>query len=137
LISTIVPQKLSLLSTRLFLKSQRPRLQSPGNFKLTAGPFFRIIFNLAVTRPGVFQPQYKDVEMNVVEELEVLIELAQQHGYRVRYDYFGGTGGGFCQVNGAKWLFIDLALSPAEQVDHLRQELAAEPTIEPLRKQAA
>jgi hypothetical protein len=72
--------------------------------------------------------------LNAVEQLEALIELAQRHGYRVRYDYFGGTGGGFCQVNGSKWLFIDLALSPHEQVEFLRQEFAAEPTMQLARR---
>lgn len=62
--------------------------------------------------------------MNAVEHLDAMIDVAQQHGYRVRYDYFGGTGGGFCQFNGAKWLFIDLALNPLEQVEHLQQEMA-------------
>jgi hypothetical protein len=68
--------------------------------------------------------------MNAVEQLDALIELAQSYGYRVRYEYFGGTGGGFCQFNGGKWLFIDLALSPHEQVEALQQELASHPALQ-------
>lgn len=68
--------------------------------------------------------------MNAVEQLDELIELAQGYGYRVRYEYFGGTGGGFCQFNGAKWLFIDLALSPHEQLESLQQELANHPALQ-------
>lgn len=62
--------------------------------------------------------------MSVVEQMEKLIALAQQLGYQVRYDYFGGTGGGFCQVNGKKWLFIDLALNGVEQLEHLEKSLS-------------
>lgn len=62
--------------------------------------------------------------MSVLEQTEKLIELAQQLGYQIRYDYFGGTGGGFCQVNGKKWLFIDLALNGVEQLEHLEKSLS-------------
>jgi hypothetical protein len=73
--------------------------------------------------------------MSVLEQLDLLIETSRQLGYRVRYDYFGGTGGGFCQFNGGKWLFIDLALSAHEQVEHLHRELAGEPgLIDPVEK---
>lgn len=67
--------------------------------------------------------------MNVVEQTDKLIELAQAMGYQVRYDYFGGTGGGFCQVNGKKWLFIDLALNGVEQLEYLQKGLSEHPEI--------
>jgi hypothetical protein len=73
---------------------------------------------------------YKGICMNTIERIDQLTELAQQLGYRVRYDYFGGTGGGICQLSGAKHLFIDLALTSAEQLVLLRQSLAREPLLQ-------
>lgn len=67
--------------------------------------------------------------MNTIEQMEQLLESARQNGYRIRYDYFGGTGGGACFVGGAKWLFIDLALSSIEQLEQLQTALADEPLI--------
>jgi hypothetical protein len=67
--------------------------------------------------------------MIALEQLDQLIEITRRQGYRIRYEYFGGTGGGFCQFNGAKWLFIDLALNTHEQLEHLQLQLANEPSI--------
>lgn len=55
--------------------------------------------------------------MNHVHHLDEWLSIAQRLGYQIRYDYFGGTGGGVCQFNGKKWLFIDLALSPQDQLE--------------------
>jgi hypothetical protein len=65
--------------------------------------------------------------MNTIHELEQLIHTAEQSGYRIRYDYFGGTGGGSCTVGNQKWIFIDLALTSAEQLTQLKQTLASDP----------
>ena len=66
--------------------------------------------------------------MHTVQLLERAIDRLRQLGYGVRQEYLGGTGGGSCEVKGQKWLFLDLALSPDEQlevvVNVLRQELA-------------
>ncbi len=67
--------------------------------------------------------------MSTVERIEQLVGIAQQLGYRVRYDYFGGTGGGACQVAGGKWLFIDLALTSGEQLEMLQKLLSHEPLL--------
>ena len=67
--------------------------------------------------------------MSTIEQLDQLIEIAQQLGYRVRYDYFGGTGGGVCEFSGNKWLFLDLALTSAEQLEQLMSALANEPLL--------
>ena len=67
--------------------------------------------------------------MNAVEEFEHLIQIAQGAGYRVRYDYFGGTGGGVCQFGGTQWLFVDLGLSVTERLDKLKSQLAADPLL--------
>lgn len=66
--------------------------------------------------------------MGIVTETEQLIEKAQKSGYRIRYEYFGGTGGGKCEVNGRKWIFLDLAQNGIEQLEVLRAALANEST---------
>ena len=68
--------------------------------------------------------------MNAVEEFERLINIAQESGYRVRYDYFGGTGGGICRFGGTQWLFVDLALSVTERLENLKSQLLADPSVE-------
>ena len=59
-----------------------------------------------------------------------MIELAQSAGYKIRYDYFGGTGGGLCQFGGSQWLFIDLALSVTERLEHIRAQLGDDPLVD-------
>ena len=61
--------------------------------------------------------------MNTVEQFDELVARAMKAGYRVRYDYFGGTGGGVCQFGGARWLFVDLALSVVDRLDQLKTAL--------------
>ena len=68
--------------------------------------------------------------MSTIERIDQLIEIAQQLGYRIRHDYFGGTGGGKCEFGGQKWLFIDLALTSVEQLDQLQAALADEPLLQ-------
>ena len=73
--------------------------------------------------------------MSIITQLEQSIESARQQGCDVRFDWFGGTGGGICQVNGKKVLFIDLALSPVEQLERVR--LALDSDTSTGRKNAA
>src|SRR5262245_13211882 len=49
--------------------------------------------------------------MRTVELLEQAISTSQELGYRIRYEWLGGSGGGACEFAGRKWLFVDLALS--------------------------
>ena len=49
--------------------------------------------------------------MSTIQKIDRLTTIAEQLGYQVRYDYFGGTGGGTCEFGGKKILFMDLALS--------------------------
>ena len=56
------------------------------------------------------------MNVNTVEELKHKLELIRNLGYTVRYDWFGGTGGGACQIENQKYLFLDLALGA---IDHL------------------
>ena len=73
--------------------------------------------------------------MSIITQLEQSIESARHPGYDIRFDWFGGTGGGICQVNGKKVLFIDLALSPVEQLERVRLALGSDPSTG--RKNAA
>lgn len=63
--------------------------------------------------------------MTSLEMLEAALAAAQGRGYRVRHAWLECEGGG-CEINGQKWLFLDLALSPSEQLevvlDVLRRE---------------
>lgn len=68
--------------------------------------------------------------MSTIEQIEQWVHVAEQLGYRIRYDYFGGTGGGLCEVGGSKWLFLDLALTTGEQLEQLKTSLADEPFLE-------
>jgi len=67
--------------------------------------------------------------MNTIQKIDRLTAIAEKLGYQVRYDYFGGTGGGTCEFAGKKILFMDLALTSAEQLERLEETLAREPLL--------
>jgi hypothetical protein len=56
--------------------------------------------------------------MHTVELLEEALQAAQSLGFQVRQDWLGGSGGP-CEIKGQRWLFIDLSLSPLEQLDQV------------------
>ncbi len=64
--------------------------------------------------------------MSILDQLERAMETARRLGFRVRYEYLGGTAGCVCEVAGVRWLFIDLALSPEEQLCQVAQALSSE-----------
>jgi hypothetical protein len=67
--------------------------------------------------------------MNTVETLERKLGELRNLGYEIFYDWFGGTGGGACQMGNRKCLFLDLALSPIDhlgEVDALLQQTAGD-----------
>jgi len=70
--------------------------------------------------------------MHTLDRLERAIAAAEKLGYRVRQEWLGGDGGGDCEIRGQKWLFLDLAQNPADQLevvaDVLRREAAATAT---------
>ena len=78
--------------------------------------------------------------MHTVELLEQAVALAERAGYRVRQEWMGGAGGGSCEIKGRKWLFLDLALGPADQIDQVVEALRGDsvvlsmPMPEPLRE---
>ncbi len=67
--------------------------------------------------------------MHTVELLEEAIALAEQAGYQVRQEWLDGIGGGPCEVRGRKWIFLDLATGPTEQLDLVVQTLRREPGV--------
>ena len=55
--------------------------------------------------------------MHTIELLEECLAAAQRLGYQVRHEWLGGIGGGGCEFAGRRWLFVDLGLSAAEQLE--------------------
>ena len=70
--------------------------------------------------------------MHTVELLEEAIALAEKVGYQVRQEWLGGSGGGRCEGKGRKWLFLDLAVGPRDQLDVVIEALRLEPTVSAL-----
>ena len=55
--------------------------------------------------------------LHTVELVEQALALAQQCGFGVRQDWLAGGRSGGCELKGQKWIFLDLGLSPLEQLD--------------------
>ena len=66
--------------------------------------------------------------MHTVEALEAALALAKQVDYRIREEWLDGRGGGGCEIRGQKWIFLDLALGPEEQLDQVLDALRNDPT---------
>lgn len=62
--------------------------------------------------------------MHVAAQLEAALERARQQGFRLRSEWLGG-GGGACEIHGERWLFLDLALEPCEQLELVLAALSA------------
>jgi hypothetical protein len=67
--------------------------------------------------------------MHTVEMLEAALRLAGQMGYSVRHEWLGGSGGGICEFNGRKWVFVDLALTVPEQLEEVAEALRSDPLV--------
>jgi hypothetical protein len=65
--------------------------------------------------------------MHTVELLDQALDLAVRLGYSVRQEWFGGCGGGGCEIKGRKVLFLDLDLGPQEQLEQVVSALRHEP----------
>ena len=64
--------------------------------------------------------------MHTVELLEAAVKLATELGFQVRQEWLDG-GGGACELKGKRWLFIDLSLNTAEQLDQVLSALRGDP----------
>ena len=67
--------------------------------------------------------------MHTVELLELALKAAENLGYGIRHEWLGGSGGGACEFAGRKWIFVDLALNPVEQLEQVSAALRADPSI--------
>ncbi len=70
--------------------------------------------------------------MHTIDLLDEALRLAQSLGYATRQEWLGGSGGGGCEIRGRKWLFLDLALGPEEQLDRVLDTLRREPAARSL-----
>jgi hypothetical protein len=61
--------------------------------------------------------------MHAVERLDAALALARQLGYKVRHEFLAGQPGGGCEIHGQRWLFVDLSLSPREQLEQVVETL--------------
>jgi hypothetical protein len=65
--------------------------------------------------------------MYTVELYEGAVRLAESLGYQIRQEVLAGVGGGACEVAGRKCLFVDLTLSPPEQLDQILDAIKSDP----------
>jgi hypothetical protein len=66
---------------------------------------------------------WKSYAMGTIDEMEAALAVAIKLGYRIRYENLRGQGGGSCEIAGRRWLFVDLTLSPGEQLLQVRNAL--------------
>ena len=71
--------------------------------------------------------------MPIVEMLEQSIAVVQQLGYGIRYEWLDGRGGGTCEFSGQKWIFIDIAQSPEDQLEQVIELLRSERKLDQLQ----
>ncbi len=67
--------------------------------------------------------------MHTVELLDQALRTAEQLGYGIRQEWLGGAGGGACRFSGRKWIFVDLALNPVEQLDQVVRAIKDDPQL--------
>jgi hypothetical protein len=65
--------------------------------------------------------------MHTVELLEAAIAQIKALGYRVRIEPLAGGEGGFCVYQTRRWLFLDAAASPLEQLHAVLEVLRGDP----------
>ena len=65
--------------------------------------------------------------MHTVELLEQAIDLSKRLGFSIRQEWLAGEGGGGCEIQGRKVLFLDLSQGPADQLDTTIETLRHEP----------
>lgn len=63
--------------------------------------------------------------MHTVELLDEAVALAVECGFGMRQDWFGGAAAGACEIKGERWIFLDLALNPHEQLEQVLDALSA------------
>jgi hypothetical protein len=66
---------------------------------------------------------------HAVQLVEFASEVANRLGYRIRHDWLGEVAAGVCRIQGQKWIFLDLADGPADQLAVLSDALRADPRL--------
>ncbi len=64
--------------------------------------------------------------------LKEALRLLEACGYTIRLECLDGSPGGVCVVKGQKFFFVDVRLSPQEQLEVALKALAEEPKISEL-----
>lgn len=57
--------------------------------------------------------------MHTADRLEQAIRQARERGFGVRLEALCGTSGGLCEFGQKRWIFVDLSLTVAEQLDQV------------------
>jgi hypothetical protein len=65
--------------------------------------------------------------MHTVELLASAIAAIKGLGYRVRIEPLDGGEGGICEFQRRRWLFLDAASSPVEQLHQVLEVLRVDP----------
>jgi len=71
--------------------------------------------------------------MHTVDLLQEALRVAEEAGYKVRQEWLGGAPGGGCEIRGRKWLFLNLDLGPAEQLEEVLSTLKRDPLVPSVR----
>jgi hypothetical protein len=66
--------------------------------------------------------------MHTVELLDHAVDAARRLGFRVREDWLGGSFG-VCELRGARWIFLDVSLSPLDQLQAVIDAIRDEPGL--------
>lgn len=67
--------------------------------------------------------------MHTIDVLEECLAAARHLNYQVRQEWLGGVGGGACVFGGKHWIFLDLGLNTAEQLEQAASALRQDPRI--------
>lgn len=70
--------------------------------------------------------------MPTLDLVNEALRLLQECGYTIRQEWLDGTLGGRCILKGQKIFFLDLALSPEEQLELVVDVLQQEPRVSQL-----
>lgn len=68
--------------------------------------------------------------MHSVDILRELIGAARQLGYGVRQEWLDGVAGGGCSFGKRRWIFVDLSLPVADQLDQVCSVLENDSRLE-------
>ena len=67
--------------------------------------------------------------MHTVQLVESALAVAKRLGYKIRQDWLEEVAAGACLIQGQKWIFLDLADGPADQLAVLSDVLRADPAV--------